>query len=134
VNSGFGLNRVAGVEPGIKAAFDGEYILETVFQEYLRRPGAGGFPVSGAVGNDKPVVRQLIEVLIEFGIVDAPRSRYLYIRFVPGVLTSGVDKENRFAPVQSFLYLGRANPFEFHLTASPLYGPGLLKRSNPGAS
>ena len=75
--------------------------------------------MSGAISYDEAVAGQLIEVLFQLAVVDTQRSRNLYARVFPGVLTSRVNKEDRIAPVESFLDLGKANPFKLQLPPLP---------------
>jgi hypothetical protein len=109
--SGFFLQRIAGVNPGIEAALEGIDVLEAVVPEYLRRPGARGFLVSGAIGDNEAVAGYLVEVRHQFAVVDAPGPRYHYIRRPPVVHVPGIDKENRLAGVKSFPDLGQADSF-----------------------
>jgi hypothetical protein len=111
---GLFLQGITGVDPGIEAAFQGVNIGETVVKKYLRRPGAGRFFMSGTIGDDEAVVGQLTEALLQLAVVDTPGPRYLYIRSAPVVRVSRVNKENRFALVESFPDLGKADPFRCH--------------------
>ncbi len=52
----FWFDRIVGLSPGLKPAFEGVNVLETMTQQNLRCTSARRLVLSGAIGDDKPVL------------------------------------------------------------------------------
>jgi hypothetical protein len=74
----FRSHGVAGLLPGVETAQERVDILEAVATEYLRHTSARRLLGSSAIGDNGPVVRDLMEMAIDFISRHANRPRHFH--------------------------------------------------------
>jgi hypothetical protein len=94
------FERIAELLPRVQTALEREHIRETGFYQCERRTGARSLVGSGAVRDDRPVPRQLAQVVADLAGEQANRTGYLQGTVGPRLRTARVEEQNILAAIE----------------------------------
>jgi hypothetical protein len=97
----FGVYGQPGLLPRVEPAVERVNILITILKQLERHTGARAFVRSSAVGDDRPVARNLAEVLLQVVSGYADRSWDLHVGIAPRYRVPRVDEGELLAPAHA---------------------------------
>lgn len=108
------IERQPGLHPCIEPAVEWVHTFPTMIGKFLCHTGTGCFARSSAVSNNSAIMRNLVEVLINFLSRDSERAGQFLIRLSPRGRIPCIQKCELLTAVQPLCNFVSCNSCNFH--------------------